>query len=137
MEFTVPDTLVLKIVEYDVDLKRNDNTLFILYDKAIHRYVIRGKRNDVNVSSCTYSYECKSASDLADFLGFLLDETNKLSYIVYNYDNLPETSNDITFEFLNKNYSKFNELFGYDNQLYNRKTITKVIRTLKNVFNYY
>ena len=68
MEFIVPDTLVLKIVEQDVDLNRPDTTMYILYDKVTHRFVIRGKRTEFREKSCTYSYECELANDLADFL---------------------------------------------------------------------
>jgi len=137
MEFTVPDTLVLKIVEHDVDLGKPDTTLYVLYDKATHRYVIRGKRGDDRDKSCTYSFECKSHNDLADFLEFLLDRTNTFSYILYNYDNLPETSNEITFEFLKMYDNKVYELSGYDNELYRRKNIIKNLRILRNIFNYY
>jgi hypothetical protein len=137
MEFVVPDTLVLKIVEHDVDLGRPDTTLYVLYDKATHRYVIRGKRNDSRVPSCTYSFECEFANDLADFLEFLLDKTNTFSYILYNYDNLPETSNEITFEFLKMYDSRVYELSGYDNEIYHRKTMLKNLRILRKIFNNY
>ena len=137
MEFTVPDTLVLKIVEHDVDLGIPDTTLYVLYDKSTHRYVIRGKRNDSRIDSCTYSFECEFANDLADFLEFLLDRTNTFSYILYNYDNLPETSNEITFEFLEMYDSKIYELSGYDNLSFKRKILLKNLRMLRNIFNYY
>lgn len=137
MEFTVPDTLVLKIVENDIDLGRPDTTLYVLYDKATHRYVIRGKRDNSRLPSCTYSFECEFANDLADFLEFLLDKTNTFSYILYNYDNLPETSNEITFEFLKMYDSRVYELSGYDNQDFKRKTMLKNLRMLRNIFNYY
>ena len=137
MEFAVPDTLVLKIVEHDVDLGRPDTTLYVLYDKATHRYVIRGKRNNYKLSSCTYSFECKFANELADFLEFLLDRTNTFSYILYNYDNLPETSNEITFDFLKRHDSRVHELSGYDDQEFKRKIILKNLRMLRNIFNYY
>ena len=137
MEFAVPDTLVLKIVEHDIDLCRPDTTLYVLYDKATHRYVIRGKRNDCKVDSCCYSFECEFANDLADFLEFLLDETNHFSFILYNYDNLPETSNEITFDFLKLHDSRVYELSGYDYQPLKRKNLLKCLRMLRNVFNYY
>jgi hypothetical protein len=137
MEFAVPDTLVLKIVEYDVDLGKPDTTLYVLYDKATHRYVIRGQRNDSSIASCTYSFECEFTSDLVDFLEFLLDKTNDFSFILYNYDNLPETSNEITFEFLKKYDSRVYELSGYDNQKLKRKSLLKNLRMLRNIFNYY
>lgn len=49
MELPAADTLVLKIVEYDVDTKKNDTTLYLLYDKVEEKYVIRGRRSeDIN-----------------------------------------------------------------------------------------
>lgn len=137
MEIAVPDTLVLKIVEYDVNLDRPDTTLFILYDNKTSRYVIRGKRDDTIRVSCTYSYECKHSTDLVEFLEFLFDKNNKVSYILYNYDNLPATSNEITFEFLKKRDNMDYELSGYDNVKFKRKDIFKKLRMLKNIFNYY
>lgn len=137
MDSIVPDTLVLKIVEHDVDLGRPDTTLYILYDMAIKRYVIRGKRNTTQADACSYSYECKLVDDLVDFLEFLLDRTNKFSYILYNYDNLPATSNEITFEFLKKYDSIKYELSGYDYQEFKRKILVKNLRMLRNIFNYY
>jgi hypothetical protein len=137
MEFIVPDTLVFKIVEHNVILNRPDTTLYVLYDKVTHRYVIRGKRNDSRVDSCAYSFECKHAKDLVYFLEFLLDKTNSFSYILYNYDNLPETSDEITFEFLKQYDSRVYELSGYDNEIYDRKDMLKKLRMLRNVFNYY
>jgi hypothetical protein len=135
MENAVPDTLVFKIVEHDVDLHRPDTTMYVIYDKAINRYVIRGKR--YVESSCAYSFECECAPDLLDFMEFCLDSTNKFSFILYNYDNLPETSNEITFEFLNKYDSMEYEISGYDNQRFERKSMLKYLRMLRTVFNYY
>ena len=136
MEFTVPDTLVLKIVEYDEN-NCLDNVLYILYDTATNRYVIRGKRDSTRVESCSYSFECVSCNDIADFLEFLLYKDGSFSYILYNYDNLPSTSNEITFEFL-KNYdSRVYEISGYDNLKFNRRHILKHLRMLRNIFNYY
>ena len=137
MEFTVPDTLVLKIVEHDVELGRPDTTLFILYDVLTRRYVIRGKRNDKMKPSCTYSYECERANDLVDFLDYLFDRANKFTYVLYNYTNLPDNSNEITFEFLKKHDKLKYELTGYDNVDFKRKDILKKLRMLRNIFNYY
>ena len=137
MEFTVPDTLVLKIVEHETDRHRDDTTLYILYDKNKHRFVIRGKRYDGNIPSCSYSFDCEFAHELADFIEFLIDDSNTVSYILYNYDNLPETSNELTFEFLEEYDDRTYEISGYDNLKLNRKQLLRNLRMLRNVFNYY
>ena len=137
MVFAAPDTLVLKIVENDVDLCKPDTILYILYDVTINRFIIRGKRDSSKCKSCTYSFECELESDLVDFLDFVLDKTNRFSYILYNYDNLPSTSNEITFEFLKKYDCGDYEISGYDDKSYKKNKILKMLRMLKSVFNYY
>jgi len=133
----MPDTLVLKIVERDLDLKRPDTTLYVLYDKKTHRYVIRGKRDDRKMDSCSYSFECEYANDLADFIQFLICKHNTVSYVLYNYDNLPATSDEITFDFLYAYDDKIWEISGYDNKKLHRRELLKNLRMLRNIFNYY
>ena len=107
MEFTVPDTLVLKIVEHETGRHRDDTRLYILYDKNKHRFVIRGKRYDGKIPSCSYSFDCEFAHELADFIEFLIDDSNTVSYILYNYDKLywvREENHEILKDCLNKAY---------------------------------
>jgi len=135
MEFTVPDTLVLKIVEKYRN--KNDTILYIFYDKSTDMYVIRGTREDTyRIKTCTYSFECESTRHLADFIRFLIDSENDISYILYNYDNLPLTSNEVTYEFLSKYDNISYEIAGYDYVKLKRKQLIKNLRMLKNIFNY-
>ena len=134
---TLPDCLVLKIEEYDIDTNELDASLFILYDKKEHHYVVRGQRSTHKVNACTFSYNCEFAHELFDFITFVVCEKNKWSYILYNYDNLPHESNEITYEFLKKDESNVYELAGYPQQKFNKKLLLKNLRMLRNVFNYY
>jgi hypothetical protein len=133
----ITDCLVLKIEENDTDTKDLDTTLFILYDKKEHEFVIRGKRFSKNMDSCTYSFNCEFAEELADFISFVICTKNKWSYSLYNYDNLPNTSSDISYEFMSDNSSRIYELTGYDYEKYDRSKLLKHLRMLRNVFNYY
>lgn len=133
MEYTVPDTLVLKIVEYEVKTDKKDNIIYILFDTSLNKFIIRGKR--VPLDSCTYSFECDNSSKLFDFIDFLIDRYNKVSYILYNYDNLPKSSNDITYEFLESYYDVRYEISGYDNKTIRKKELVKNLNMLKNVNN--
>jgi hypothetical protein len=138
MEFAFPDTLVLKIVEFDTELNRPDTTIYVIYDKTNHKYIIRGKRRELNVlKSCTYSFKCDSVKDLADFIQFLICKSNKVSYILYNYDNLPATSNEISYEFLDEHDDRTYEISGYDNLNLKRNELVRNLRMLRNVYNYY
>jgi hypothetical protein len=138
MEFTVPDCLVLKIEEYEDVSGLLDTSIFVLYDKNEGHYVIRGhRRNTRKNDACSYSFVCKYAKDLADFISFVMCKQNLWTYVLYNYDNLPADSNDITYEFLLYNQSPVFELTAYDKQKYNRHNLIQNLRILRNVFNYY
>jgi len=132
------DCLILKFEEYiDNEL---DTTLFILYDVNKELYLIRGKRNHVSGKSypVAYSFSCNYASELIDFISFIICKKSKINYTLYNYNDLPKDEEKIDYEYLkelgdNSGY----ELAGYDNQNYNKKEILKYLRMLRNVFNYY
>jgi hypothetical protein len=132
------DCLVLKIEEHvDGDL---DTTLFILYDNAEESFLVRGKRSDVfgKPQSVPYSFYCKYASELIDFISFVICKKSKISYTLYNYDDLPNNSDDIDFEYLKElDGDRAYELAGYDNQNFSKKQILQYLRMLRNVFNYY
>jgi len=132
------DCLVLKIQEYiDNEL---DTTLYILYDTNKESYLVRGSRNNVfgKPKPIPYSFSCICASELIDFINFVICKKSKISYTLYNYDDLPNDEDKIDYEYLKDldNDSAY-ELAGYDNQNYNKKEILKYLRMLRNVFNYY
>jgi hypothetical protein len=132
----ITDCLVLKIEEFDIDTNQLDTTLYVLYDKKEHKFVVRGQRFSKKIDSCTYSFNCEFAHELVDFISFVICKINLCSYSLYNYDNLPYTSDEITYDFLLKNDSKVYELAGYDNQKYNKSKLLSQLRMLRNVFNY-
>ena len=138
MDTIVTDCLVLKIEERETDVEILDTTIYVIYDKKERNYVVRGKRRATKiVDSCTYSFVCKDHRDLADFLSFVICKENLWTYVLYNYDNLPYESNDITYEFLKEYESNVYELTGYNNLNYSRKGLCSILRMLRNVFNYY
>ena len=137
MENQVPDCLVLKIEEYDSETYELDTTVFLLYDKKEHHYVIRGKRAVTERhDSCDYSFVCNDYRDLVYFLEFVICKQNLWTYVLYNYDNLPYDSNDITYDFLT-DVSTVYELSGYNKQTYSRRKLLANLRMLRSVFNYH
>ena len=130
---TPSDCLVLKLEEIDSDLDKLDTTIYILYDQNEEKYVVRGRRGS---STHTYSFDCKCACELTDFLAYLVCKNNKVNEILYNYKNLPLTSDEITFQFLQENESSKYEISGYDNLKLKKKNLFKNLKMLQNVFNY-
>jgi len=137
-ENTNTDCLVLKIEELsDGEL---DTTLFILYDVLEDNYIIRGKRsNDFSKpQSVPYSFQCKHPEHLADFISFIVCTKNKWSYSLYNYNDLPNHSDEITYEYLKDlDNDPCYEIAAYDNKNYCREYLVKSLEMLKNVFNHY
>jgi hypothetical protein len=132
------DCLVLKIEEYsDGEL---DTTMFVLYDVIEKMYFVRGKRSDTSLlrQSIPYSFQCKGAENLADFISFTICVKNKWTYVLYNYDDLPNYSDEITYTYLKEmdNDSRY-EIAGYDKKNYCREHLVKSLKMLKNVFNTY
>jgi hypothetical protein len=141
MEF-VQDCLVLKIEERCSDTNELLTTIFVIYDTKECNYIIRGKIADTQKNKrinlgATFSFICESIKGLEDFLTFSICMENKWTYVLYNYDNLPYDSNDITYEFLKEYESSRYEIAGYNNLSYNKKDLYRNLRMLKNVFNYY
>ena len=137
-EYTVPDCLVLKLEEVDINSQEVDTVIYILYDIKKKEYVIRGQRRKTTIyNSCTYSFVCNYTDDLVNFLQYVICKSNLVNETLYNYDNLSNNSNNITFEFLQEYEDKDYELSGYNNMKLTKKRLLKNLQILKNVFNYY
>jgi len=131
-----PDCLILKIVETDCDTNEVDTTMFVLYDYYQDTYIVRGKRqNTVRVIAAPYSFICHKASDLVDFISFVICKNNNWSYTLYNCDSLPADSFDIDYDFLVSTTKSSYELAGYDNKKYGRNYLLRLLRILRNVHN--
>ena len=138
METTVPDCLVLKIEEYNSTICELDTSIFVLYDKYKHQYVLRGcRRITEKYDMRTYSFVCNSATDLANFISYVICQENLWTFVLYNYDNLPTSSSNITYEYLVKNESPEYEITAYDKTIYNKFRLLQNLKMLRNVFNYY
>ena len=134
----VDDCLVFKFEEIEEDSEKIDTTVYVLYDKNEHHYVIRGHRRwSEKVQSCTYSFNSEYAQDVADFLQYIICKENTINETLMNYDNLPGSSNDITYDFLQEYCHTDYELAGYDRQKLVRKRLLRNLRMLRNVYNKY
>ena len=130
--------LVLMIEEYSPTTSRTDNTVFILYDQKDEQYVIRGKRKDTQkIKGNEYSFNCKNIKSLENFISFIICKKNQWNFTLYNYFDLPYSSESITYDYLSENASSEIELSGYDNKNYSKKELKNLFEILKNVFNNY
>ena len=134
----VPDCLVLKLEEYDIDTMKVDTTLYVLYDQKEDNYVIRGSRRwSSKHQVCDYSFICQDRHDVADFISYVFCKVNLVHETLFNYDNLPEDSNDITYDFMRDHDHEDYEISGYDNKKFSKRRLLKLLKMIRNVFNYY
>ena len=135
---TPSDCLVLKITEFISESNKIDNSLFIIYDTLKKHYIIRGKRTNGKMHTSepySFTFKGKNAKNLIHFIQFIICSSSLVSYELYNYDNLPIDSNDITFEFLNRFEDPSYEIVAYDNQQINAKELKNIIKLLRTVYN--
>ena len=147
----VPDCLVMKLIEYEKyspvmsrsDLKKyRDVRLFVLYDTNKHTFIIRGKRTSTSkVKAKPFSFECRYLREVYDFIKLIFSIEHVFSIELYNLDNLPTNSNEITFKSLDRSLDLSSLIVAYDTQMMskdsNRGMIYKFLSSLENVNNIY
>ena len=132
------DCLVLKLEEIESDSRKTDTTIYIIFDKLLEKFVVRGKRRDITDNDApTYSFDCYSKQTLIDFLMYVICEQNTINETIYNFDNMPKLSDEITYDFLSRHENKDYEISGYNNQILSKKRISSLLNILINVFNLY
>ena len=134
------DCLVLKLEEIETDSQLPDTTIYIIFDKLMNKFVIRGKRRDImGVNAPIYSFECHTfnKNTLIDFIKYVICPKNTVNETIYNFDNMPKLSDEITYDFLQRHEHKDYEISGYNDQKMSRKRISRLLDILENVFNFY
>jgi hypothetical protein len=138
MAALISDCIVLKIVETELHSYDTDNTIYILFDTLKREFVIRGIRTPSSTTDFEpYSFRCSYIKSVCDFISVVIDNSNIVSYSLYNLNDLPCYSEDITQELLDESCYKANEIVGYDNLAFNRKTLRKYVGIVQDLFNSY
>jgi len=132
----IPDCLVFKFEEVEADTGKIDTTVYVLFDQKEEKYIVRGQRRwTPRIQSCTYSFDCDHICDLVEFLQYVVCPSNRVNEVLYNYDNLPDDSNKITYEFLHDYDHSDYEISGYNNKKFSSKRLFKNLRMLRKIGN--
>jgi hypothetical protein len=136
--------LVLCIEEHDDSSNYDsvDTRLFITYDATANNYIISGKRVDLfseddvkKTNFKPFMFYATDSNAIADFIMLSFSREHKMSYIMYNYNNLPEDASDMTYDFMETNMDRKYEIAAFDNISIKRPLIKSLIRMTKNMFN--
>jgi hypothetical protein len=133
------DTLVLKIEEVEEhNGVQIDTRMFVFYDHYDSCYHVRGERTCTrSVNYRPYSFRCDTLETLTDFLRFAICKQNQWCFTLYNYDDLPRNSDEITYEDMEWHQCISREIAGYDNRKLTRKGLKRILKLLRNVYNPY
>ena len=119
-----------------------DTRLFVTYDHSSKAYVVNGKRVDIfskkgrnKTQLKPFVFCAQESNDIVDFIILAFSRSNSLSYIMYNYNNLPDDACDMTYEFMETNMDRRYEIAAFDNVDIRRNHIKKLIRLTKNMYN--
>ena len=134
----MPDCLVFKFEEVEKGTKKVDTTVYVLFDQRKHKYIVRGQRRwTPRYQSCSYSFDCEHIWDLVYFLQYVICPGNRVNEVLYNYDNLPDDSNKITYEFLHDHDHEDYEISGYNKIKFRTKRLFNNLIMLRNISNNY
>ena len=161
------DCLVVKMDElfaFEVE-----HTIFIVYDVREQKYVIRGKRFENNQKQESapfstpsivqvfdylfqtksekktfnyypYSFSCPLKESLVDFLDFIFTQGSTFRISLYNYDNLPYLSKDITYDFFERHVDESYEIssvYDYRSDKKIKERFEKILNLIQHVSNEY
>lgn len=131
------DCLILCLEEFDSDLNITEGKVYVLHD-SINKYVIRGngRRDDSSIPFSFISYD-NNLDSLVDFLEIFIGADSLCKLTLYNHNDLPLTSEEITFNYLHDNLCNNNIITAYYPDYLSKKSLARTLKAIKNVFNPY
>lgn len=138
---TSSDCLVLLVESVDTEMNTVLGKVYILYDSVNDLYLIRARNMnedevDTYLKSFSFVSHGSNYDSVVDFID-LFSTQEQMRVTVYNFDNLPLTSEEITCEYLEEYSDVQYEVLAFRSQNFSKSTIKKMLRMIKNLFNYY
>ena len=131
------DCLVLLIEGYDPELNISVNKTYVLYDNVNQQYLVRGLDFDKETQKKSFSFtvDYDATESIVDFTDFF-SSGDQVKIAVYNFDDLPLTSEEITYEYLEDYSSEEYEIFTFRPTNYSKTTIRRMLTMVKNLYNH-
>lgn len=83
-----------------------------------------------------FSFSCKKKKMMIKFIEYLVS-VNSCEFTLYNYDNLPFLSEEISYDFLEKFQDTRYEIVSYEKKNFDYKICMNLLNLLKNIYNNY
>ena len=137
--------LVLCIEERDN--KQYENillTIFVTYDFESETFVVYGKRKDhfskregiFKTNFEPFFFRTDTVRDTYMFIRFVVGKESLCSYTLYNYNNMPVTTDTVDYYFMENNTALNYELVAYDNVTVKQGELSNIIQLLRQTFNF-
>lgn len=138
---TSSDCLVLLVESMDTEINQVLGKVYVLYDSVNDLYLVRGRNiNDDDPDAYLKSFSFVSYGDnydsIVDFIDLFSTE-EQMRITLYNFDDLPLTSEEIKYEYLEEYSDVQYEVLAFRSQNFSRSSVKKMLRMIKNLFNYY
>jgi hypothetical protein len=136
MKSVMKNSLVLCIEEHDYlddEFDSIDNKIYIGYDLASKRFVVLGKRVDIDKKEYSpYRLAFSSLNHLSTFIGFTVSLEDNSSIILYNlpFENHADSIKNVDHYFLEKRLSEKQEISGYNNKTARKHVLKKLLNMI-------
>lgn len=131
-------TLLVELLDTETLDTKVQGKLYILFDSNNNQFIIRGC-NDLDLSNYyPYSFlvDEHNKKDLVDFIDLFSNE-DQIRLTIYNFNDLPLTSEEITFEYLEEYASEEYEFLSYRPQFFSKSSMKKILSVISSLRNYY
>jgi hypothetical protein len=124
------DCLILRIDEHQLNGSTfNTNHMYVLYDANASHFLIRGVSYDI-----PFSFKARYNRNVRQFVECVTNSNSTLYYSLYNYPDLPTSSDKITYDYL----SELSDDYALSlDKTSNTVSLKSMISLVQNVFNYY
>lgn len=133
-----PDSYLTLCVEErcDQDYNKITNRLFVSYDEEQGSYVVYGRRQSSTLEFEQFFFRSDRSKDMYKFFKFVVGHTSKLSYTLFNYNNMPFDLEGVDYYFMENNMEITYELAAYDQMVLKKKRFREMMHLLKRVYNF-
>lgn len=129
-------TLLIELLDTETLDTKIQGKLYVLFDFNSNQFIVRGI-NDLEIGN-SYSFvvdEHKKKS-LVDFIDLFSNE-EQIRLTIYNFNDLPLSSEEITFEYLEEYASEEYEFLSYRSDFFSKNGMRKILSVISSLCNYY
>jgi len=133
-----PDSYLTLCVEERSDDNYDNvtNRLFVSYDEEQGSYVVYGRRQSSTLEFEQFFFRADRSKDMYKFFKFVVGHMSKLSYTLFNYNNMPFDLEGVDYYFMENNMEIAYELAAYDQITLKKTRFREMMHLLKRVYNF-